>query len=397
MAGSFPTLRSGQTVFYPVVDIRSFATGMHRFMDDTEQRWRGRLMLVRYELVFSNINSYDVSKIRNFFRSQFGRFDDTWSLTVGSEVWTDLAFDQDEFPPVEEKRNHFTFQLKILQVKSSNPTIPAATPYFPQINSQGVTAQLPYASRLEYRTSSEELPTGRRYAYKWRANPLGYFEVALPNITDVELTKLKDFFYSMEGRRGEFTFLDPGGNLANYSDDFGQASWTKTDLTAGAAVADPFGGTDARAITGTLTNGLLYTTVLPSGNASGYVLCGSVWAKALSAGQSLSIGFIDSGFSVLSNTIWTLPQNQWVRIYHTITLATASYIRLLIGGFSTWGATTIHLFSGQVSPTPGPNGRLLTPGADALRAKCRFDNDDFRFSRNGVNHSSVAVPIREYI
>jgi hypothetical protein len=307
-----------------------------------------------------------------------------------------MTFEQDKFPIVETKRNRMSITFRVAQTKSSNPTIPSPYVYFPQVLSEGVTTSLPYESNLGYRTVLDRMENGKQYAYKWRTNPLGQFSVNLPLMTSSEVATLRDFIYACEGRLREFAFLDPGGNLVNYSDDFSHASWGNTAVTVGGSVTDPFGGTEARLCTATSGNSLLFPTVLPSGNASGWVLCASVWARALSPGQTLSIGFIDSGFGVLENTIWELPQDQWTRIHHTITLATSSYIRVLIGGFGTWNSTAIQLFSAQCVPMPGPGPRLLTPGADALRTKCRLGSDDINITNSGVNQFSATIPIEEY-
>ncbi len=392
MAGSFPTLKSGNTVFYPLVEGHSFGTGVHRFLDDSEQRWRNRLSLRRFVLTCNDINAYDVSSIRTFFRSQAGQFDNGWDITIGGVTYSNMAFDQDNFPIVENKRNRMGLTFQVVQTKSSNPTIPTAYTYFPQILSQGVTTSLPYETGLSYRTVFEDMENGKRYSYKWRTNPLGQFTVNLPLMTGAEVAKLRDFIYACEGRLREFIFLDPGGNLVNYSDDFSHASWGNTAVTVGGSVTDPYGGTQARLCTATSSNSLLFSTVLPVGNALGMVLCASVWARALSSGQSLSIGFVDSGFSVLGNSIWPLTQNQWIRIHHTINLATNSSIRMLIGGLG----TSIQLFSAQCVPMPGPGPRLLTPGADALRSKCRLGTDEISITNSGVNQFSATIPIEEY-
>jgi hypothetical protein len=398
MAGTFPTLKSGNTVFNPLQDTQSFGTGVLRFMDNSEQRWRARLMLRRFKLAFTNINAYDAALVLQFFRSQFGRYDCTWSLPIAGVTYANMAFDTDAFQVTENKRNQFSMSFDVIQVKSDVPTIPAATVYFPQINATGVMTALPYTSSLNYRTTLVDMESGKRYTYQWQAVPLGKWAVNLPALTDAELVVAQDFFYSMEGRKGEFKFMDPGGNLILYSDDYGNAAWTKTDITVGSAQTDPKGGVLARRMTSSGSNGLLVATVIPDGGASGFVICASIWARAASFGQQLSIGFIDSGFSVLGSTTWDLPAGQWIRIHHSMTLATSSYIRVLIGGFATWGSgRVIDLFSGQCSPTPGPGPRLLTPGMDGLRAKCRFDTDDFAVNHIGPNEHSVTLPIVEYI
>lgn len=276
--------------------------------------------------------------------------------------------------------------------------------YFPQISASGVMVQRPYGQSVRFSTLVQDMPFGKRYSYsewggglsRYPSGPLNRFELQYPSITDAEVAALQSFFTQAEGRLNEFTYLDPGGNLVNWSEDFTQTAWTKQSVTPGASVSDPFGGNRGMMVAGGGSNGMLFTTVLPNGGASGFVLCGSVWAKAQSPGQQLSIGFIDSGFGVISNTTWNLPQGSWVRVWNTATLATSSYIRLLIGGLATWGSTSIALFGAQVAPLPGPGAYRKTPGSEGLRAKCRFDTDDFEARSLGPNQNAVKLSVIEY-
>ncbi len=398
MAGAFPTLKSGNTVFYPLVDTHSFGTDVVRFLDDSEQRWRTRLMLRRFKLTCNDINPYDSALMLKFFRSQFGKFDPTWSITFGGHTYPNCAFSSDDFKVTENKPNRHTLTFDVIQTLTDAPTIPGATPYFPQINSSGIITALPYQSALSSRTTSEDSAyTGKRYAWKWRVNPLGGFIINLQNLTTAEVTVLQNFFYSMEGRKGEFTFLDPGGNLVNYSDDFTNAAWHKSSITVGASVTDPFGGSLATSLTSSATSGLVYTTVIPAGNASGFVVTASVWAKAPAAGQSIAIGFLDNSLTNLGYIIWPLVQNVWRRVFCTITLATNNPIIVNIGGANTWGTSqVIQLFSASCAPLPGPGPRLLTPGMDGLRTYCRFDADDFTINYQDFGQTNISLPVMEY-
>lgn len=268
--------------------------------------------------------------------------------------------------------------------------------YFPQLGASAIIAQRPYATTAEFWTSRNDLSTGRRHAYANWDSPLLGFDVNYSVLTDAELTTLEAFFAAREGRLGEFTFLDPSGNLVAFSEAFSDASWTRTGITVGAAQADPFGGSLAFALASGVADGYLWTPVLPDGAATGFVLCGSVWVKAQSAGQNLRIGFTDGALALLGSTTHALPQSKWVRIQHTITLGTNDPIRFIIGGNSTWDLTTIHVFGAQVVPMRGTGGYAKSPGNYGLHAKCRFDTDDLTVRYVGPNHNAVRVPVREY-
>lgn len=399
MAGNFPTLKSGNTVWYPLEDTQSFGTGLVKFLDDTEQRWRARRMLRRLKLICQDINAYDSSLILTFWRSQFGMFDSTWSITIGSSTYNNCSFSSDTYQLTENKRNRHTLAFDVIQVITDGATIPAAKPYFPQINNvSGTMTMLPYTAGYDYRTTSIDLPSGKRFAWKWRSNPLGRYALNLSNITDAELTVVRDFFYSMEGRKGEFGMLDPGGNLVPFSDLYSDSSWTKNSLSIGSAQTDPFGGNLATRLTATGSNADMHCTIIPAGNASGFLFVASCWARAVSANQSLSIGFRDNSLTDLGGSIIGIPQGVWKRVFVPNGISTNSPIVMQIGGFGVWGAgNAIDIFGAQVSPLfGGPGPRLITPGFDGYRAKCRFDTDDFVVNHQQVNSNSITLPIQEY-
>jgi hypothetical protein len=266
--------------------------------------------------------------------------------------------------------------------------------YFPQLISGGLTVQRPYASSQEALTTLADMPTGRRFGRSWRIEPLRRWVLNYQHLTDDELATLQAFFAQMGGRYGEFTYLDPGGNLAQYSDDFTVPQWEKYTVSVGAAVTDPFGGGRARSCAGSGANSMLAASVLPEGQGAGLTLCASVWARS-TAPQSLAIGLIDSGFTVLSAQTFDLPLNTWLRIHHAHTLSSSSAIRMLIGGFGTWNASTIQLFGAQCAPMPGPGAYQRSPANWGLRTKCRFDTDVLSVRSLGPDQHQVSVPIVE--
>lgn len=279
-------------------------------------------------------------------------------------------------------------------------------PYFPYVNSYGLLTQRPYKSARSFRTTDQTNPFARPYSFanigsgltNYPQNPQVSYQINFPAITDAEFAVINTFFKTtVQGALLPFSYLDPNGNLVAFSENFGNAAWTKTGLTVGSAVSDPFGGTLATSISSTVANGLLYTTVIPDGGVAGYVFNGSVWARAASGGQQLFIGFLDSGFSVLASKTVTLSTTLWTRISCSFQCATSSYLRLLIGGNNTWAAgNVISLFGAQCSPTAGAGPYRKTPGAEGLHTKCRFDTDTLKRAHLGPNQISVSLPIQEF-
>lgn len=266
--------------------------------------------------------------------------------------------------------------------------------------------QRPYTREKAFNTVQDET-VGRPYSWLKRGSGLTNFPTGpllkatlnLQSVTPAEYQVLKDFFLTTcQAQWKSFVFLDPGGNLVNFSEDFSNVYWTanKTAVTlTSTGITDPFGGTRATRLTATSTNSNLAPYVLPSGGASGFILNASVYARAVSGGQTLSIGFVDSGFSVLGSQTYALPAGKWKRIDYTIQLATASNIRVLIGGFGTWNNTAIDFFGPQCVPMTGPGSYIKSPDDWGYRANMRFDTDTISGQYTGVNEITVSLPVQE--
>jgi len=138
----------------------------------------------------------------------------------------------------------------------------------------------------------------------------------------------------------------------------------------------------------------LHTLVIPDGDADGLIFTVSVWARATGASQQLKIGFIDG--PGVDDTIWDLPQNQWIRITHTHTLTSALTAFLLIGGNATWGSSeVIQLFGAQCVPMLGPGDYVQSPAFFGRRDKCRFDMPSISWRKDGPNNNAVSIKIKE--
>lgn len=280
--------------------------------------------------------------------------------------------------------------------------------YFPQVNSNMIITQLPYTAGQSYESVSQELETGMRYSYPRRAagldefptGPLSKFQVNFTNITDDEVSDLQTFFQARRGRYGSFRFLDPNGNLIQYSEDFTQAYWDKSNgpVTRVGATTDPFGGEFGTELTGDGTNAFLMGIVGPSdGGLNGVRMTASIWVKSPDSGAQLFIGFVDSGFTLTNGTTWDLPQNRWKRIWHSATLWNDNYFRILIGGFAAWaGSRTMNMYGAQVVPMKAESMYAKTPGNFGYHENCRFDVDVFERHALGPNQNSLILPIMEF-
>lgn len=279
--------------------------------------------------------------------------------------------------------------------------------YFPQINSNLILTQLPYSFDCAYESVVQDVETGMRYAFPRRAGgltgypsgPLCKFGLNYPNISDAEVTTLLTFFRARRGRLQAFRFLDPGGNLIQYSEDYSQAIWNKAvgPVSVGGSVTDPFGGTLATSLTAGAGNSYMTTLIGPAdGGMSGFRITVSLWVNARDAGTSLYLGIVDSGVTHNTYTIWTCPYNAWRRIHHSVTLTSNNPYVMVIGGGSTWtSGRAIYMYGAQASPMKGPGAYVRTPGNYGYHANCRFDTDDFEVKVNGPGENQILLPVIE--
>jgi len=244
---------------------------------------------------------------------------------------------------------------------------------FPQLGANGMITQRPYTKTASHRTTFKDQPTGRRHSWYWRDDPLYRFEVNYSAITLPELDTLMSFFNDRKGRLGEFTFIDPSGNMIP----------STTAYETG--TADPFGGT--RAMTGSVIGPV---QVLPDTHEiQGYVLSGSVWAKSSSPGNTIDLAFSACDPSIVQVKI---PNTTgWVRYHMTTTVISSYQILFSVGGSGT------ALFGPMVAATKGPGEYFSSPAHYAVHSKCRFDTDDLDVRYTAPNQYGIVVPIVEYL
>ena len=84
----FPTLKTGATLQYPAQRATQFSTDVVRFVDGSEQRFRGyRSALRKWIIRLDLLDETELHVLREFFRTQGGaaesfRFTDPWDGTV---------------------------------------------------------------------------------------------------------------------------------------------------------------------------------------------------------------------------------------------------------------------------------------------------------------------------
>src|SRR5437868_12266525 len=102
-------------------------------------------------------------------------------------------------------------------------------PCFPQLLT-GASGQYPIRKRSNFRTIRNQCPDGREIKLADLAAWNIDWQLTFRELIDDEMALLQDFFESMEGSLGTFTFLDPTQNLLEWSEKFDEATWQRDPL-----------------------------------------------------------------------------------------------------------------------------------------------------------------------
>ncbi len=120
--------------------------------------------------------------------------------------------------------------------------------YFPQL-STGAVGQYPIQKRRLSRTVVNESWGGTRLKLADPDASAVEWILDFQTLTDGERDALEQLFGGVEGRLGDFTFLDPTDNLLCWSEKLDEAVWQRNLLlTITPAVADPNGGSFANRV-----------------------------------------------------------------------------------------------------------------------------------------------------
>lgn len=84
---------------------------------------------------------------------------------------------------------------------------------YPFINAAHIITQFDYMEEDEYNTQQSTVEAGFSVGRPYNDTPLKRFTLSYPLIQRAEVTVIEDFFKSMRGRLGQFTFTDDAGNM----------------------------------------------------------------------------------------------------------------------------------------------------------------------------------------
>lgn len=211
MAGTYPTLTTGEVLVYPATRTVSVPTQSLRFVNGFRKSWVSGIPQDAWRTSYKNLSGTDKTALWDFFEAQKGASDTSWTFALDGVNYLRFAFAADElrFTETPEAPNRWSCDVAIRQV-SSYGAFPSVTATYPLLTS-GALTQLPYSETQRWRTVSRDLPSGQSYRWPQQQTPETVYGLSYGAISPSDAETLRIFFLAMRGTRGTFSFTDPAG------------------------------------------------------------------------------------------------------------------------------------------------------------------------------------------
>ena len=257
--------------------------------------------------------------------------------------------------------------------------------YFPQL-STGAVGQYPIQKRRLSRTVVNESWDGTRLKLADPGAAAVEWTLDFQTLTDNERDSLEQLYGGVEGRLGDFTFLDPTDNLLCWSEKLDEAIWERNLLlTITPEVADPRGGSSANRISNTGAAALRIQQTIngPGRYQYGFGLeTRSDQNQQLTMIRSTATETQSATFSVGPDWRPILLSGKFTGPDEAVTFG------IEIGpGFS------VDLSDLQVEAQPGASGYKKTFSKSGVYLNARFLDDSLSVTADGPNQHSCRIRI----
>lgn len=251
---------------------------------------------------------------------------------------------------------------------------------YPQL-ATGALSQFPVQRRHQLRTLVNTAADGTVVKLADPGAETVEWQLNYAALSDAELAALQQFFSAAEGTLNSFTFLDPMGNLLEWSSDLNNSVWDYGPfLSNTGGIADPAGGNNAWTMVnaGAAAQDLSQTVSAPGG----YVYCLSVYAQsATPTTVTLLLG---------SNRYDQTVGPTWGRIACAgIGDATASSMTF---GIEFGAGAAVNVYGLQVEPQASPSVYMPSTSGGCYE-NARLRDDILSFTTVDVNRHSATVNV----
>src|SRR5437660_603200 len=257
--------------------------------------------------------------------------------------------------------------------------------YFPQL-STGAVGQYPIQKRWLSGTVVNEAWGGTRLKLADPDASAVEWILDFQTLTDNEGDALEQLFEGVEGRLGDFTFLDPTDNLFCWSEKLDEAVWERNLLlTITPAVADPNGGSTASRVSnsGGAPLAIQQTVNGPEWFQYGFsVQARSDQTQQLTLVRSTPAHTHSAAFSIGPDWKAILLTGKFTGSDESVTFG----IEISPGG-------SVDLFGIQVEAQPGASGYKKTFSKCGVYPKARFLDDSLAMTADGPDQHSCRIRI----
>lgn len=256
--------------------------------------------------------------------------------------------------------------------------------YYPQIGR--VAAQFPIVRRFARPVYANKLCDGTLIRMATPAPEQISWTLQYTGLSAAEWDELQSFFAVVEGRYGEFTYLDAADNLLAWSEDFTQSVWAAGALVqvAGGAT-DPSGGTGAWQITNASQATAAITQSITAPSRQQY--CFSIYVRSDTT-ATISLVVACTGESI-QQSVAAGPE--WRRV--AISGALEAREDGVKFGLQIPPGASVCAFGAQVEAQPGAGAYKKTTARGGVYEKCRLDQDALTQVTEGVGQHSTVVRI----
>jgi hypothetical protein len=233
---------------------------------------------------------------------------------------------------------------------------------FPQLSS-GAVSQMPLKRQTEYRTLLNQSLDGNEVRVADASFVGRAWQLPLQSLSDQEWQAIQTLFAAAEGQLQTFLFLEPGGNLLEWSEGFTQAAWVAAGITIAGGITDPTGGAAASELTGAGT--LSQSLNIPVE----YRYAASIWARTSQPGASLQLS---DGASQQASAAFA-DDGQWHR--YMLGTAWTGSSQTVVFTVTTGGAATLDIYGAQLEAQPQASAYKQTLQQSGVHPAARFGSD----------------------
>jgi hypothetical protein len=205
-------------------------------------------------------------------------------------------------------------------------------------------------------------------------------------LSESEWGALQSLFIAVNGRYGNFTFVDPTDNLLSWSEDLTAAGWTADPLLQiVASIPDPFGGTVASQLTNNAQAPQQLTQSLAGPGWSQY--CFTCYLRADSPS---TVNLIRATSSLTARQAVAAGSN-WTRVAASGTLGGQD--DGIHFGIELAAGTRVFVFGPQVEAQPSAGSYKSKGERSGVYAKSRFDQDALTQTADAAGQYSTTIQV----